>query len=231
MKKHYFIWILTLIVIVVSILILIINWKEVSSLKLNEIADFIGVIVSSLAFIWLIYGYYMQNIELNLQREELKNQVDSTRKLVEQSEFQTKADLEIIRIEKNKIKDEFTHRIRPVLVFYNTGKDKEGKNRWVLKNVGNSTAINLLVSCGAELHKWTEKDTVLFPALTQNETIVLNWISRYRALVTIYSDIEDNEYTTICIDNKNKINKGNIYPDLKPDKFEYQLQQNQMKII
>lgn len=149
MKKQLTIWILTLTIIGCSIVLSLLNWNNLKNLQLNELSDFYGVFVSTLVFIWLIYGYRMQADELALQREELKHQVENTKKLVEQSEFQTKSDIESIRIEKSKIKEEYIYRIRPVLVFYSTGKDDKGRSRWVLKNVGKSTAINILVSCGS----------------------------------------------------------------------------------
>jgi hypothetical protein len=228
MKKNYSIWILTGIVVIAALCILLFKSTEVKTLKLNEIADFIAVFVSALAFIWLIYGYQLQAIELRLQREELKNQVENSRKLVEQAVLQTSADMDMISIEQNRIKEEFTHSIRPILVFYNTGKDDSGTNRWGIKNVGNSPAINVLITCGSKELEWVASDAVLFPAIAQNETKLLNWITRHGALVSICSDIENNNYTTVCTGNKNKISKGNVYPNLIPNRFEYQLDQDQM---
>lgn len=230
MKTKYGIWILTFIVIIISVVMIVIKYDEVQKLKLNEIADFIAVFVSTLVFIWLIFGYQQQATELNLQREELKNQVENTKKLVIQAELQAQANLELVQIEKKRIIEEFSRNIRPILVFYNTRKGRSNKNQWVVKNVGNSPAINVIISCASSKFDWIEKDTVLFPALTQNEIKVLSWTTKHGALVSIYSDIENSEFTTVCKDNKNSISKSNEYPDLQPGKYAYQLNKDEMNL-
>lgn len=66
------------------------NLDEISTLKLNEIGDYLAGVFAPLAFLWLVFGYYQQGHELKLntealrlQADELKNAVDEQRRLNE----------------------------------------------------------------------------------------------------------------------------------------------------
>lgn len=68
---------------------LVINLEELKALKLNEKGDFLAGIFSPLAFLWLIFGYYQQGLELQqntiaLKRQatELANSVREQKRLV-----------------------------------------------------------------------------------------------------------------------------------------------------
>jgi len=51
-------------------------YKFLSSAPLNERGDFLSGLFSPLAFFWLILGYFIQSIELGMQREELSRQME-----------------------------------------------------------------------------------------------------------------------------------------------------------
>ena len=46
-------------------------WELLRRGDLNELGDFLAGVFTPLAFLWLVYGYFLQSSELRLQREEL----------------------------------------------------------------------------------------------------------------------------------------------------------------
>lgn len=46
-------------------------WELLRRGDLNELGDFLAGVFTPLAFLWLVYGYFLQSRELRLQREEL----------------------------------------------------------------------------------------------------------------------------------------------------------------
>ncbi len=91
----------------------------------NEVGDLLAGIAGPLAFIWLVYGYFLQGIAirqqakelsqntraLNLQEEalraqveELKNSVEHQRELAAAASIQAKAQVETISAEKIALK-------------------------------------------------------------------------------------------------------------------------------
>ena len=218
----------TLIVITAIVYAFIYRPEIIDYLKDNS--ELIAVVVSSLAFFWLVFGYSQQAKAFNSQLREVKVQNENNKELLKQTKLQTKTDFELLEIGKSKWKQELINSIRPIIVFHNTGKDSNGENKWVATNVGKSPALNLIISCAKtqESEEWNENETILFPVLPQDKSITLNWTTMHGALTATYSDIENNPYSTKCSGNTNKIYKENVYPNLKPTRFEYQLKMEEM---
>ncbi len=223
MKRINWIWILTGLVILIAIILVYRRIADIESMSLNEIADFISVFVSALAFLWLIYGYQLQAKELSLQRTEIKNQVKNSKRLAIQAEKQAQTIQDLLKYEEKRFKISHINQIRPILVFSSSGTDANGRRYWVVNNVGTAPAINVIISCGKKDLKWIQNQTAQFPSLTPNNPLNLTWTRIHGALLAKYSDLENNVYTTICVDNKNKIEKGDKYPTLTAEIFEYQL--------
>ena len=55
-------------------------------MSLNELGDYLAGAFSPLAFLWLIYGYFMQNIELKAQIIEFRKNVALTQEQISQTE-------------------------------------------------------------------------------------------------------------------------------------------------
>lgn len=82
----------------------------------NEVGDLLAGVAGPVAFIWLVYGYFLQGIAirqqadelrlntkvLELQAEELKNSVEQQRELVDVSKRQFEAQLNAIEKEQEK---------------------------------------------------------------------------------------------------------------------------------
>ncbi|SHF80551.1 hypothetical protein SAMN02745753_02690 [Marinomonas polaris DSM 16579] len=76
-KKDFHFWIFLFVSVIWSIRVfwLLIEDQYSSSfnsqMPLNEVGDFLSGSFSPLAFAWLAYGYWMQNKEISMNREEL----------------------------------------------------------------------------------------------------------------------------------------------------------------
>lgn len=80
--------------------------EPLKTMPLNEIGDFLAGVFGALAFFWLVIGYFMQNRELSLNREEL---IISRKSLVKQAEElnnSVKEQREIVRLTKMEMKNE-----------------------------------------------------------------------------------------------------------------------------
>lgn len=77
-KDYQFIGLSTVSIIyaVSAIAFLFLNHNYGTKLKLNEIGDYLAGVFSPLAFFWLIYGYWMQNSELKLNRLSIERQAN-----------------------------------------------------------------------------------------------------------------------------------------------------------
>ena len=80
---------------------------------------------------------------------------------------------------------------KPVLVFV----DDPSEGTWVLRNVGNGPALNVLVA-QREGGKWF--NPVLVPPLGTDSSFPLSWLGRTNTsgLGTTYADFEDRRYTS-----------------------------------
>lgn len=77
------------------------RWADFMMLKPSELGDFLAGVLSPLAFLWLVLGYFQQGQELKLstealrlQAEELRNSVDQQRDLVEATREQVEFEKE-----------------------------------------------------------------------------------------------------------------------------------------
>jgi len=207
--------ILTLIWISLNLLAVYLKSDTLSTMDLNEWGSFLSGSISGLALIWLIVVYFQQNVDLRInnetlkaQKEEFVNQVEETRRLVTNAEKQLNLQYKIS--------------IQPCLVFYNKGKNSEGKSRWMIKNVGNGPAINISVASGDVDENWFQDECLLLSALAPNDERYLFWTKHHGALVSTYSDINGRYYTSKCKGNKNELFEDNKYPGLIATKYEYQ---------
>lgn len=77
----------------VVIFILIVRWRELFELKLNELGDLFAGVFGPAAFVWLILGYRQQGMELKNSSEALKHQVTELQRSFQlQSEIAWKND-------------------------------------------------------------------------------------------------------------------------------------------
>ena len=68
-------------------------WKLLKAGKLSELGDFLAGLFTPLAFLWLVYGYFLQSKELRLQRKELSLTRDQLGKQTKLLQEQVAADL------------------------------------------------------------------------------------------------------------------------------------------
>lgn len=118
-----------------------------------------------------------------------------------------------------------THKtsIQPILVFINQGKDELGRSYWYVENMGNGPALNVLITGGNHNLSWSHDEVVLLSAIQRADCKRLGWISSLNALVATYTDALGQEYTTVCVDNQNRLSQKNLYPELKPVRYQWQL--------
>lgn len=99
--------------------------------------------------------------------------------------------------------------VKPVLVFLRRSSDK-----WVLSNVGNGPALNILLGKkGWESKRW-ESFTHCYP-IPANDEVELNWLSG-AALAVVYQDVDRREYTTKIQYDRNTIEDGNSFKSMWP---------------
>ena len=81
---------------------------------------------------------------------------------------------------------------KPVVVFV----DDPHEGCWVLRNVGNGPALNVLVAQRQPPHGWF--NPVRVPPLGRDAVFPLRWLGRWNAggLGATYSDFEDHRYTS-----------------------------------
>jgi hypothetical protein len=81
---------------------------------------------------------------------------------------------------------------KPVVVFV----DDPHEDCWVLRNVGNGPALNVLVAQREKDHGWF--NPVRVPPLGKDSLFPLHWLGRWNAggLGATYSDFEDRRYTS-----------------------------------
>ena len=68
-------------------------WELLKAGKLSELGDFLAGLFTPLAFLWLVYGYFLQSKELRLQRKELSLTRDQLGKQTKLLQEQVAADL------------------------------------------------------------------------------------------------------------------------------------------
>ena len=97
---------------------------------------------------------------------------------------------------------------KPVLVFV----DDPQQGCWVLHNVGNGPALNVLV---AQRHRGAWFNPVLGPPLARDAAVPLTWLGRVNVngLGATYSDFEDRFYTSTLGGERSRTYEGNRLPE------------------
>lgn len=92
------------------------NWNAMAEMAPNEWGDFLAGSFAPLAFMWLVFGYFLQGRELKLNREalmlqaeELKNSVLQQKELVNV----TREDIELTKSEYSERINQEAKRARP----------------------------------------------------------------------------------------------------------------------
>jgi hypothetical protein len=101
---------------------------------------------------------------------------------------------------------------KPVLVFVDDPK----RECWVLRNVGNGPALNVLVA-QRQSGRWF--NPVLAPPLATESAFPLTWLGRVNTtgLGATYSDFEDRRYTSTLGGEHSRTYGGNRLPDWTDD--------------
>lgn len=71
-------------------------------LGLNERGDFLAGVVSPIALLWLVLGYFLQRLELRASRDALLLQAKELKNAVEISEQQLQSKINEIKVERFK---------------------------------------------------------------------------------------------------------------------------------
>jgi len=97
---------------------------------------------------------------------------------------------------------------RPVLVFV----DDPENDCWLLQNVGNGPALNVLVA-QRQSGQWF--NPVVARPLAKDSTMPLTWLGRVNTtgLGATYSDFEDRRYTSTLGGERSKACDGNRFPE------------------
>ncbi len=141
----------------------------------NEVGDLLAGVAGPVAFIWLVYGYFLQGIAikqqaeelqlntkaLELQAEELKNSVEQQRELVDVSKRQFESHLDSIQKEQAKQKASS----QPIFVFYTEGAsfspDNQLHTRTSIENIG-ATVTNVEFSWSPQVGHRKLRDMTTF---------------------------------------------------------------------
>jgi hypothetical protein len=97
--------------------------------------------------------------------------------------------------------------LKPVLVFV----DEPTEGCWVLRNVGNGPALNVLVAQRAG-GRWF--NPVIVPPFGKDASLALKWLGRLNVtgLGATYSDFEDRRYTATLGDERSRAYDGERLP-------------------
>lgn len=76
------------------------RWSSFLALSPNELGDFLAGVLSPLAFLWLVLGYFQQGKELELSTNALRLQADELRNAVEQQRELVSATRDQVAFEK-----------------------------------------------------------------------------------------------------------------------------------
>jgi hypothetical protein len=92
---------------------------------------------------------------------------------------------------------------KPVLVF-----EYQQSNGWLIRNVGNGPALNIIVTCKGKKGAW--KYFVRLPALAKDDKFILTWLGHCDvwSLSSVYTDFLGIAYTLVSIHDENHIRTG-----------------------
>ncbi len=120
----------------ITTLMILLQLNSPKVMTLNEWGDYLAGMMSPIALLWLVIGFYLQREELKqntkalqIQGEELKNQVEQTRKLVEQTTRQV--DIEDQRFQKEKEDNEPNFIFETGAEIFNAGKIRKKELNFV----------------------------------------------------------------------------------------------------
>jgi hypothetical protein len=106
-----------------------------------------------------------------------------------------------------------TRNLRPVLVFV-----RDEHRVWFVRNVGNGPALDVLVA-QKDLNDQPWHLFLRLPPIPKDGQIPLR--SGPSFLAVIYTDVEDNPYSTICSGFRNRPQKGRVFDE--PDERQIKL--------
>ena len=113
-------------------------WSFVRDERLNESGDFLAGVLTPVALMWLIAGYFLQREELRAQREELGLQREELKRTGDALAKQTEIDEKRLEDERRQMKPRFTLEGKGIV-----GSDR----RFVLHN-GGGNAYDITVRYG-----------------------------------------------------------------------------------
>lgn len=82
------------------------GWEQFSILKPNEWGDFLAGLAATLAFLWLVIGYFQQADQLRRNTDELKEHTDALRRAASGASRQASAAADLYRVERNRLEQE-----------------------------------------------------------------------------------------------------------------------------
>jgi hypothetical protein len=105
---------------------------------------------------------------------------------------------------------------KPVLVFV----DDPEASGWVLRNVGNGPALNVVVAQRERELGWF--NPVRVPPLGRDAAFRLHWLGRWNAggLGSTYSDFEDRRYTSTLGGEISRTYEGDRLPDWRDEEVK-----------
>jgi hypothetical protein len=99
--------------------------------------------------------------------------------------------------------------VMPVLVFVYEQNGQSGQ--WVLQNVGNGPALNIVVADKAsEESAWS--NPVRLPPLPREGRFPLR-VTRPKWLAASYDDIHGHQYSATCVNNDSRVRAGRVLPN------------------
>ena len=155
-----------------------------NSLRLSEIGDALAGACAPLAFLWLVCGYYQQQIELRLNTEAVLRQSDELKKSVRAQLARDRPIFSVIGPEYKY--DDVDHQNIPILILVNNGGQAQ--------NIVLRTSDDLLLGGKESVHfkLWSMgEEREFYPQLRST----LGDRSSGQELVLCYQSLHQMEYT------------------------------------
>ena len=175
---------------VVYVLAIFLFHNQISSFlnleKSNELGDFLAGVFAPLAFLWLVFGYFLQQKELkqstetlklqakelNLQTRELKNTVEQQTHLVKETKRQNELQEEALQIEQDKVSKEKQPSFEIGGGLHSSHGNKADYNI-IITNTSEHIAYDLNFSLDPKL-KLTD-DKLFLKKMPKNQSHTINW--------------------------------------------------------
>lgn len=96
--------------------------------------------------------------------------------------------------------------VKPVLVF-----EYDGNVGWILRNIGNGPALNVLVAQKMVRGDWF--NPVRIPPLAAGSSFIPSWLGHVNTtgLGTIYMDVDGTKYSSVTGNDLTEIHKGHVF--------------------